>query len=115
MKTQAMKRSVLALATALFAVSTCAFAQVTKAPVLTDAQLDQVTAGGAMSAVILFNSGKADVMHVNRNASHATCINCSDVGVPTVTGTATTGMVLVQPPRKTDAAMHNIRKNPFGM
>ena len=111
MKTQAMKRSVLALATALFAVSTCAFAQVTKAPVLTDAQLDQVTAGAAMSSVMVFNSGKAEMMRTNRNGNHATCINCSFPGVTPPAGTS--GVATVLPPSKTDPALHVIRTKPF--
>ena len=110
MKTQAMKRSVLALA-ALFAVSTGALAEATKAPVLTDAQLDQVTAGGAMSSNIVFNPGKAQVLHVNKSGSHATCINCLEVGI-TNPPAGTSGMVTVMQPNKSEPTVHFIRKNP---
>ena len=108
MKTQAMKRSVLALATALFAVSTCAFAQVTKAPVLTDAQLDQVTAGGAVSTLYVFNNGKANVMQPNRN--HGTCINC--VQISTLPA-GTSGVVSVSTPSKELPVQQVIRAKPF--
>jgi hypothetical protein len=83
------KRSIMVVVAAAFAaVSTSALAEngateatnaapqsKSAAVKLSDAELDRITAGtGAMSEVVMFNPGKAEVQKMNH--SHFTCINC---------------------------------------
>jgi hypothetical protein len=85
-----MKRSIVILAAALAALSTSALAedatahpvqQMTSGPVkLNDAQLDAITAGSeAVSEIVLFNRGKANVLQISDN--HLTCVNCLSMDV----------------------------------
>ncbi len=92
MQTKAMKRTVVALAAAFFAVSTGAFAEARKPVALSDAQLDQVTAGGAITVKAVFNAGKAHVEHSNMR--HVTCINCETVSH---TGSTATALTVIKP------------------
>jgi hypothetical protein len=65
------------LAFALLALSTSVGARDdnSSAVKLSDAELDQISAGqGAISEVVLFNPGKANVLKITGN--HVTCINC---------------------------------------
>lgn len=87
---QAMKRTLVAVATAFAVVSTAAMAEGVK---MSDEQLDQVTAAGAMTAVILSNPGNASVMRTND--SQFRCINC--VGFPPNEGRATGVIVVLNP------------------
>jgi hypothetical protein len=98
-----MKRSAL-LAAAVFALSTSALAESTlpsKAVQLNDAQLDEVTAAGAFSAVLLANPGKSNVLNgdLASMSGHLTCVNCEMlvgllVGLPTE-GRATGAVVVI--------------------
>ena len=95
MQTKAMKRTVVALAAAFFAVSTSAFAEAGKPVALSEAQLDQVTAAGAMSSVTVFNPGKAKLERSNRSGYHSTCVNCLEMDTPA----AATGATVVITPK----------------
>jgi hypothetical protein len=98
MKTNVRRSFATALAGALMAFSTGLAAQASSAVKLSDADLDQVTAGsGAISQVVIFNPGKAEVLKINGRPgaempSHATCINCFELDVPRTSGAV--GVVL---------------------
>ena len=68
---RAMKRTLVAVATAFAVVSTAAMAEGVK---MSDEQLDQVTAAGARTALILSNPGNANVQRTE--ADRFVCINC---------------------------------------
>ena len=76
-----MKRSAV-LAAAVFALSTSALAESTlpsKAVQLNDAQLDEVTAAGAFSAVLLTNPGNSNGYKGSLDltlSGHSSCVNC---------------------------------------
>lgn len=104
-----MKRSIaMAVGAALFALS----ASVAAGEKLSDADLDQITAGsGAISQVVIFNPGKGPgELKVNPNRTHATCINinCINVSEPP----RTSGIVAVMLPSG-EIKMHFIRQSPF--
>lgn len=86
-----MKSTLFAAAVTFALASTSVAGQGVK---MTDQQLDQVTAAGARSLVLILNPGKANVAHnlTFATGNHATCINCADF--PT-TG-KTVGVVMVQ-------------------
>ena len=87
-----MKRTLVAAATAFaLASSTSAAAEGVK---MTDAQLDQVTAAGALSVVAISNPGKANVSNLDFSGGHSTCINCAEV-FPAPHQGKTAGVVLV--------------------
>lgn len=87
-----MKRTLAAAATAFaFASSACAVAQGVK---MTDEQLDQVTAAGALSVVAISNPGKASIANLDFSGGHSTCINCAAL-FPAPNQGKTTGVVLV--------------------
>lgn len=92
-----MKRSfATAVGTALLALSASAAAGdlVAKpsAVKLSDADLDQITAGsGARTEVLIFNPGQAEVLKANGRPgaalpSHGTCINCMELDAPRTSG-----------------------------
>jgi hypothetical protein len=88
-----MKRTLAAAATAFALVSsTLAAAQGTR---MTDEQLDQVTAAGALSVVAISNPGKANVSNLDLSGGgHSTCINCPEL-FPAPHQGKTAGVVLV--------------------
>ena len=77
-----IKRSLLAAAGFAF-VAANAFAQPVK---LTDAELDNITAGSALVSHAVFNSGNASVFKVSGDpasgSARLVCINCTEVGLP---------------------------------
>jgi hypothetical protein len=87
-----MKRTLFAAAVAFALASGSAAGQGVK---MTDEQLDQVTAAGAKSLILIINPGKANVAHNMNFASgnHATCINC--LAMPTADG-KTGGLLALQ-------------------
>ncbi len=87
---QAMKRTLVAVATAFAVASTAAMAEGVK---MSDEQLDQVTAAGARTAVILSNPGNASVTRVDDNQFR--CINCA--GFPPNEGRAAGVIVVFNP------------------
>ena len=87
---QAMKSTLVAVATAFTVISTAAMAESVK---MSDEQLDQVTAAGAMTAVILGNPGNASIMRVEGNQFR--CINCA--GFPPNEGRAAGVIVVLNP------------------
>ena len=116
MKEKNVKRLMVAAVTALFAaISMSAMAdevaQAAKpqAVRMTDAQLDQVTAGGATSLNVIFNPGNADVSKLNPANNHATCVNC-DLGITPPPGTS--GVTAVFTPNGT-LITHVVRQSPF--
>lgn len=87
-----MKRTLVAAATAFaLASSASAMAQGVK---MTDEQLDQVTAAGALSFVAINNPGKASISNLDFSGGHAMCINCTEL-FPAPNQGKTTGAVLV--------------------
>lgn len=89
-----MKRTVVSLAAAFALASTSALAQGVK---MSDQQLDQVTAAGAVSLVVITNRGNAGV---GRNLDlqsgpHGTCINCAALPATSNEGRAS-GVVVLQ-------------------
>ena len=87
-----MKRTLVAAATAFaLASSTSAAAEGVK---MTDAQLDQVTAAGALSVVAISNPGKANVSNLDFSGGHSTCINCAEF-FPVPNEGRTVGVVVV--------------------
>lgn len=92
------------------ALSAGSVAQGLSAVKLSDAELDQITAGsGAISGVLIFNPGKGPgESKLNPNRNHVTCINC--VEVPDVPRTS--GFVTVVTPNG-KVVSHPIRQAPF--
>jgi hypothetical protein len=74
--------TVFAIASAwAVAEGTAQTAPVSKAVQMTDAELDEVTAAGALTANIILNAGNADVFKGDLvNTTHITCVNCSELG-----------------------------------
>jgi hypothetical protein len=80
-----MKRSLMVLAAVFAMASTSAIAgdvlerntdtRPSKAVPMTDAQLDEITAAGATTVVLVFNSGNAFV-EPKAGKNHMTCVNC---------------------------------------
>jgi hypothetical protein len=96
----AMKRTLISVAAAFAVASTSAVAQGVK---MSDEQLDQITAAGALSAVVISNPGKANVAHnLELQRGHGTCINCTEF-VPTPNEGRTGGVVVVINRKFTDA------------
>jgi len=87
---ETMKRSLaVALALAFGLASGVALAESTapkpaaaasKAVQMTDAEMDNVTAGSAFVAISVFNQGNGSLLRVTDNVIQ--CINCADVGLP---------------------------------
>jgi hypothetical protein len=85
-----MKRSMLLLSAVLAMASTAALAEdaalekagvaTSKAVKLTDAELDNVTAGSGLVATGIFNPGNASIFRLTD--SRIQCVNCSDVTLP---------------------------------
>jgi len=87
----AMKRTLISVAAAFAVASTSAVAQGVK---MSDEQLDQITAAGALSVVAISNPGNADVArNLDLQSGHTTCINCAEVLPPNAGGTG--GIVIV--------------------
>lgn len=89
-----LKRSIVAFAAACV-MSTSAMAQstaVSKAVQLSDAELDNVTAGSVFLLVGIANPGRAEIFRVSE--TKFLCVNCDDVGRVTPTG----GFILVWKP-----------------
>src|SRR4051812_45156176 len=87
-----MKRSMILLAAVFAMASTSVFAQNTSADkadaavaksMLSDAELDNITAGSAMVVTVVFNNGNASIEPTIGN--HFQCINCADFPLPGVT------------------------------
>ena len=81
-----IKRSLLAAAAGFAIVAANAFAEPVK---LTDAELDNITAGSVLSAHIISNSGQASVFRSNIDSAgvsgHLVCVNCAlTAGLPGV-------------------------------
>jgi hypothetical protein len=78
-----IKRSLLVAAAGFAIVAANAFAQPVK---LTDADLDNITAGSAISANVISNSGQASVFRINGDptsgSSHVVCVNCAEIPLP---------------------------------
>ena len=102
-----MKRSMVVVAAVFAAMSTSALANdgATKAATqaqsaavkLSDAQLDEITAGAAVSEVVIFNRGQAEVgWRLNPSENHSMCINC----VPVDSSAGTSGTVGVVTPKE---------------
>lgn len=111
-----MKRSfAVIVGGALLALSTSAAAgdaaAKSSAAKLSDAELDQITAGQATSVLFLFNPGKGpgpgEGERINPNGNHSTCINCAPLDVP-----RTSGLVTVVTPNGRVVG-HPIRQSPF--
>jgi hypothetical protein len=115
-----MKTSMVVLAAALASLSTYTMAQntVSVAPArhqvsppvkLSDAQLDQITAGnGAISGNLVLNQGNAYVFKEDVTKNHQiTCVNC----LPSAT-TGTAGEVAVITPNG-NTILRTIRQTPF--
>jgi hypothetical protein len=63
---------------------------------MTDAQLDQVTAGAATSIVVLSNPGNASVsQNLTLEGNHATCINCAELAPILIPGDRANGVHVV--------------------
>ena len=79
-----IKRSLLVAAGFAF-VAANAFAQPVK---LTDAELDNITAGSALVSHAVFNSGNASVFKLSGDpasgSARLVCINCTEVVLPGV-------------------------------
>lgn len=93
---------------ALMALSSSVRAQQGKSPAvkLSDAELDQITAGQVTLAVVqVFNPGKADIE--NRPGNHVICINCNQLEVSRAFG----AVFIVTPNGKT--VSNPIGKSPF--
>lgn len=86
----AMKRTLISVAAAFAVASTSAVAQGVK---MSDEQLDQITAAGAISLVVISNPGNAKI-EPNFEKSHLSCINCAEVS-PIPTAGRTGGAVVV--------------------
>jgi hypothetical protein len=87
-----MKRTLVSVAAALAVASASALAQGVK---MSDEQLDQVTAAGALSLVAISNPGKANVgRNLTLQRGHATCINCAEL-FPAGNQGGTGGVILV--------------------
>jgi hypothetical protein len=87
-----MKRSLLAAVAGLALVASGAFAQnvdpktapaVSQAVQLSDAELDNITAGTAQHTTVVMNAGKANVFNFD-GVKRAQCINCAEFPVPGV-------------------------------
>jgi hypothetical protein len=86
-KVKMTKRSVLLLAAVLAVASTSALADQTaadkaaaptsKSVVLSDAELDSITAGAAIVGTVVFNNGNASVFRATD--SRVQCINCAEL------------------------------------
>ena len=73
----AMKRTLISVAAAFAVASTSAVAQGVK---MSDEQLDQITAAGALSVVAISNPGNAKVArNLELQSGHTTCINCAEL------------------------------------
>src|SRR5258708_26595076 len=82
-----MKRSMILLAAVFAMASTSVLAQntsadkadtaISKSVVLSDAELDNITAGSATVFTLVLNSGNASVLKVNDSFTNAHCVNCS--------------------------------------
>ena|SRR6185503_6706379 len=87
----------LGILAVLFALSAAALAdggaQRSNAVRLTDAQLDQITAGAAISVVAITNPGNAEMTKINPAATHGTCINC---GIVPPADNGASGLMIVQ-------------------
>ncbi len=73
---------------------------------LSDAQLDAITAGEAVQAVLVFNPGNAKVLKFKGDPlspTHVTCVNCLPLG-----GDKTTGVVFVINRGHPEGMMHFI-------
>lgn len=99
-----MRKFGLIFAASLLATSTAAMAGdpvdttgQSKAVRLTDAELDDITAGDAFTATILSNPGNADSLFFSRSGNHANCIN--ECIVPT--GNRASGFIFIQNPAQT--------------
>jgi hypothetical protein len=87
-----IKRTLVTALTVFAFTSSSAMAQGVK---MSDEQLDQVTAAGAISVVAISNPGKANVGHnLEIVTGHATCVNCAEL-FPTPNGGRTAGVVVV--------------------
>lgn len=87
-----MKRTLVSIAAAIAVASTSAVAQGVK---MSDEQLDQITAAGALSLVAISNRGNANVgRNLTLQSGHATCINCADL-LPMPNEGRTGGVVVV--------------------
>jgi hypothetical protein len=81
-----MKRSMILLAAVFAMASTSLLAQnsaadkadaaTSKSVVLSDAELDNITAGSASVVMAVFNSGNADVSRLD-DITNAHCVNCA--------------------------------------
>ena len=76
-----IKRSLLAAAAGFAIVAANAFAEPVK---LTDAELDNITAGSALSLNVISNSGNASVLRgdLTSTSGPITCVNCAQVPLP---------------------------------
>src|SRR2546430_1897482 len=98
-----MKRSMILLAAVFAMASTSVLAQNTsadktdtaasKSVALTDAELDNITAGSATVGVAIFNAGNASVFQVGANGIK--CINCEELS-----GLGITKLIVVRNPQK---------------
>ena len=101
----AMKRTLVSVAAAFAVASTSAVAQGVK---MTDEQLDQITAAGAISLVVISNPGNANVArNLDLQSGHATCINCAEVSPVPLSG-RTGGVVAVVNKKFPDAMVRCI-------
>ena len=112
-----MKRAfAMAVGAALVALSASVAAGETvgksSAVKLSDAELDQITAGaGAVSQVLIFNPGKGPgELKVNPNRTHATCINCFAAPPDQPRTSGAVGVIL---PGAETPMIHFIRQSPF--
>ena len=88
------KLAMMAVAAAMFSTSVIADAgHQSKATRLSDAQLDQITAGAAISVVAISNPGNAEILKINPAGTHGTCVNC---GLVPPTDGGATGLMIVQ-------------------
>ena len=94
-----MKRSMILVAAVFAMASTGLLAQNaektdaanSKAVALTDAELDNITAGSATVGVAIFNAGNASVFQMSANGFK--CINCAELS-----GFGITKLIVVQNP-----------------
>jgi hypothetical protein len=120
-----MKRSLMVLAAVFAVASTSAFAgdlvesktatPASKAVELTDEQLDEITAAGAVVGVAVSNPGNA--MHLRVSDNKVLCINCSEIFETLPSGDGTFVLLeirnRVHPP--TDPIMKCLGRCPSGL
>ena len=94
----------LKLTTAIVAMSLAATPALAEGPAsrsvrMTDAQLDEVSAGKATSVVVMSNPGNADIAkNLTLEGNHATCINCAEFAPLLIPGDRANGIHIVSNP-----------------